>query len=85
MTSTGLDIAPRVAQMDTRYPFPSAQRRHSYRLYAGHVREFLQQLGIDPAGKRFGDIACGTGLILPDYAQEFPEVQFSASTSPRHR
>ena len=77
MTSTGQDIAQRVAQMYTRYPFPSAQRRHSYRLYAGHVREFLQQLGIDPAGKRFGDIACGTGLILLDYAQEFPEVQFS--------
>ncbi|MBV9048826.1 MAG: class I SAM-dependent methyltransferase, partial [Solirubrobacterales bacterium] len=34
-------------------------------------------LGIDPAGKHFGDIACGTGLILLDYAQEFPEVQFT--------
>ena len=77
MTSTGQDIAQRVAQMYTRYPFPSAQRRHSYRRHAAHVREFLQQLGIDPAGKRFGDIACGTGLILLDYAQEFPEVQFS--------
>jgi SAM-dependent methyltransferase len=63
--------------MYTRYPFPSAQRRHSYRRHAAHVREYLQQLGIDPAGKRFGDIACGTGLILLDYAQEFPEVQFT--------
>jgi ubiquinone/menaquinone biosynthesis C-methylase UbiE len=77
MTSIGQDIAQRVAQMYTRYPFPSAQRRHSYRRHAAHVREFLQQLGIDPAGKHFGDIACGTGLILLDYAQEFPEVQFS--------
>jgi SAM-dependent methyltransferase len=41
------------------------------------VREFLQELGIDPAGKHFGDIACGTGLILLDYAQEFPEARFS--------
>lgn len=77
MIDTGQDIAQRVAQMYTRYPFPSAQRRHSYRRHAAHVREFLQQLGIDPAGKHFGDIACGTGLILLDYAQEFPEVQFS--------
>ncbi|MGB0095378.1 MAG: class I SAM-dependent methyltransferase [Solirubrobacteraceae bacterium] len=77
MIDTGQDIAQRVAQMYTRYPFPSAQRRHSYRRHAAHVREFLQQLGIDPAGKQFGDIACGTGLILLDYAQEFPEVQFS--------
>ncbi len=76
-TSTGQDIAQRVAQMYTRYPFPSAQRRHSYRRHAAHVREYLQQLGIDPAGKHFGDIACGTGLILLDYAQEFPEVQFT--------
>ncbi|MBV8987890.1 MAG: class I SAM-dependent methyltransferase [Solirubrobacterales bacterium] len=75
--STGQDIAERVAQMYTRYPFPSAQRRHSYRRHAAHVREYLQQLGIDPAGKHFGDIACGTGLILLDYAQEFPEVQFT--------
>jgi len=77
MTSAGQDIAQRVAQMYTRYPFPSAQRRHSYRRHATHVREFLQQLGIDPVGKHFGDIACGTGLILLDYAQEFPDVQFS--------
>ena len=75
--STGQDIAERVAQMYTRYPFPSAQRRHSYRRHAAHVREYLQQLGIDPAGRHFGDIACGTGLILLDYAQEFPEVQFT--------
>ena len=75
--STGQDIAERVAQMYTRYPFPSAQRRHSYRRHAAHVREYLQQLGIDPAGNHFGDIACGTGLILLDYAQEFPEVQFT--------
>ncbi len=77
MTSTGQDIAQRVAHMYTRYPFPSPQRRHSYRRHAAHVREFLQQLGIDPAGKRFGDIACGTGLILLDYAQEFPEARFT--------
>lgn len=77
MTSSGADIAQRVAQMYTRYPFPSAQRRHSYRRHAAHVREYLQQLGIDPEGKHFGDIACGTGLILLDYAQEFPEVQFT--------
>lgn len=77
MTDTGLDIAQRVARMYTRYPFPSPQRRHSYRRHAAHVREYLGQLGIDPAGKHFGDIACGTGLILLDYAQEFPEAQFT--------
>ncbi|MFZ0089978.1 MAG: class I SAM-dependent methyltransferase [Solirubrobacteraceae bacterium] len=77
MSSTDRDIAQRVAQMYNHYPFPSPQRKHSYRQHATHVREFLSQRGVDPTGKRFGDIACGTGLILLDYAQEFPEAQFT--------
>jgi SAM-dependent methyltransferase len=29
-----------------------------------------------PAGAQFGDIACGTGLMMLDYAKEFPEAKF---------
>lgn len=68
-------IVQRVAQMYARYPFPTPQRKHTYRKHAVHVRQFLEGLGIDLRGRQFGDIACGTGLMLLDYAREFPEVR----------
>ena len=74
-TSTQQGIARHVAEMYTRYPFPTPQRKNSYRKHAGYVRQFLEGLGVNLQGARFGDIACGTGLMLLDYAREFPEVQ----------
>jgi SAM-dependent methyltransferase len=70
-------ITENVREMYRRHPFPTKQRRHTYKRHAAFVRRFLESQGIDPAGKRFGDIACGTGLMLLDYALEFPETEFS--------
>jgi SAM-dependent methyltransferase len=60
-----------------RHPFPPAQRKYSYRRHAAYVRRFLADHGIDPRGRKFGDIACGTGLMMLDYAREFPESSFT--------
>lgn len=70
------DVVSAVRDMYARHPFPSSQRRHGYRRHAAYVRRFLEERGIDPKGGRFGDIACGTGLMMLDYAKEFPETTF---------
>ena len=63
--------------MYVRHPFPPAQRKYSYRRHAAYVRRFLTEQGVDPQGLQFGDIACGTGLMMLDYAREFPEASFT--------
>jgi len=50
--------------------------RNSYRRHAAYVRQFLHDRGIVPEGATFGDIACGTGLMMLDYAREFPQTSF---------
>lgn len=73
---SGQQITENVREMYRRHPFPSSQRKYGYRRHAAFVRRFLESRGIDPAGRRFGDIACGTGLMMLDYAKEFPEATF---------
>jgi SAM-dependent methyltransferase len=63
--------------MYVRHPFPPSQRKYSYRSHAAYVHRFLEERGIDPRGRRFGDIACGTGLMMLDYAREFPQTSFT--------
>jgi len=70
------EIVRNVREMYQRHPFPTPQRKHTYRRHAQYVRRFLAEMGIDPRGKLFGDIACGTGLMLLDYAQTYPETEF---------
>ncbi len=70
------EIISRVREMYRQHPFPPAQRRHTYRNHAAYVRRFLDEVNIDPRGKEFGDFACGTGLMMLDYAEEFPETTF---------
>ena len=70
------EIIARVAEMYRQHPFPPAQRKHTYRNHAAYVRRFLEQLGVDARGQEFGDFACGTGLMMLDYAQEFPDTRF---------
>lgn len=70
------EITSRVRELYTRHPFPPLQRKHTYRRHAAFVRRFLEGLGLDPRGKKFGDIACGTGLMMQDNAREFPQTQF---------
>lgn len=67
------DVTDAVRDMYLHHPFPPLQRKHTYRGHAAYVRRFLEERGVDPAGQTFGDIACGTGLMLLDYAQEFPD------------
>ncbi len=74
--SSPREIVDKVREMYEGYPFPTPQRKHSYRQHAAFVRKVLLGQGIDPAGKLFGDIACGTGLMLLDYTREFPQTQF---------
>ena len=69
------EVVAKVRDLYARHPFPPPQRRHSYRAHARYVRSVLEGLGVGTAGRRFGDIACGTGLMLADYAGEFPEVE----------
>ena len=71
------EVVSAVRDMYARHPFPPAQRKYSYRRHAAFVRRFLEERGIDPAGRMFGDIACGTGLMMLDYAREFPEASFA--------
>lgn len=68
------EVTDAVRDMYLHHPFPPLQRKHTYRGHAAYVRRFLEEHGVDPAGKTFGDIACGTGLMLLDYAQEFPDT-----------
>ena len=70
------EIVRSVREMYRRHPFPPPQRKYTYRRHAASVRQFLEERGIDPRGRRFGDIACGTGLMMLDYAREFPETTF---------
>ena len=70
------EVVRAVQDMYRRHPFPPAQRKHSYQRHAAYVRSFLAERGIDPRGRTFGDIACGTGLMMLDYAREFPETSF---------
>jgi SAM-dependent methyltransferase len=70
------EIVARVREMYRRHPFPPALRKHTYRNHAAYVRRFLEQMGIDAGGQEFGDFACGTGLMMLDYAQEFPDTTF---------
>jgi SAM-dependent methyltransferase len=70
------DVVSAVRQMYLRHPFPPPQRKHSYRRHAACVRQFLGERGVNPAGATFGDIACGTGLMMLDYAREFPQTSF---------
>lgn len=74
--SSSSDVVRAVREMYARHPFPPPQRKHSYRRHAAYVREFLAERGVDPRGATFGDIACGTGLMMLDYAREFPEASF---------
>jgi tRNA G46 methylase TrmB len=62
--------------MYARHPFPPPQRKHSYRRHAAYLREFLAERGVDPRGATFGDIPCGTGHMMLDYAREFAEAWF---------
>ncbi len=71
------NVVRAVRDMYARHPFPPQQRKHSYRRHAAYVRRFLEERGADPRGRAFGDIACGTGLMMLDYAREFPETQFA--------
>jgi len=70
------EIIARVREMYRQHPFPPAQRKHTYRNHTAYVRRFFDQLGIDPRGQEFGDFACGTGLMMLDYAQAFPGTRF---------
>ena len=70
------DVVSAVRQMYARHPFPPPQRKNSYRRHAAYVRQFLHDRGIVPEGATFGDIACGTGLMMLDYAREFPQTSF---------
>ncbi|MGO8957963.1 MAG: class I SAM-dependent methyltransferase [Streptosporangiaceae bacterium] len=70
------EVVRAVRDMYRRHPFPPAQRKHSYQRHAAYVRSFLAERGIEPRGRTFGDIACGTGLMMLDYAREFPETSF---------
>jgi SAM-dependent methyltransferase len=70
------DIVSSVQDMYSRYPFPPPQRKHTYRAHAAYVHHVLDEMGINPEGKIFGDIACGTGLMMLDYALEFPATEF---------
>ena len=71
------DVVRAVRNMYMQHPFPPPQRKNSYRRHAAYVRQFLAERGIDPRGQSFGDIACGTGLMMLDYAREFPETSFT--------
>ena len=71
------EVTDAVHQMYRHHPFPPLQRKHSYRGHARFVRQFLEERGFVPAGKAFGDIACGTGLMMLDYAQEFQDCQIT--------
>ena len=71
------DVVSAVRHMYARHPFPPPQRKNSYRRHAAYVRQFLRERGIVPEGATFGDIACGTGLMMLDYAREFPETSFT--------
>ncbi|MDJ0516914.1 MAG: class I SAM-dependent methyltransferase [Trichodesmium sp. MO_231.B1] len=73
---TQISVSESVRDMYTRYPFPPVERRNAYQNHAKFVRSVLENLGIKLEGARFGDIACGTGCMLTDYAREFPEVSF---------
>lgn len=70
------DVTARVREMYRRHPFPTPQRKNTYQHHAKYVRQFLEELGVDPAGKRFGDMASGTGLMMLDYCREFPQTAF---------
>jgi SAM-dependent methyltransferase len=71
------DVVSAVRAMYMQHPFPPPQRKNSYRRHAAYVRQFLAERGIDPQGRSFGDMACGTGLMMLDYAREFPETSFT--------
>jgi SAM-dependent methyltransferase len=70
------DVVSAVRQMYARHPFPPPQRKNSYRRHAAYVHQFLRERGISAEGATFGDIACGTGLMMLDYAREFPKTSF---------
>jgi len=69
-------VVEAVGNMYHQFPFPPPQRKHTYRQHAVFVHQLLKKLQINPKGKLFGDIACGTGLMMLDYALEFPETRF---------
>jgi SAM-dependent methyltransferase len=73
---TNDDVVSAVRQMYARHPFPPPQRKNSYRRHAAYVHQFLRERGIVAEGATFGDIACGTGLMMLDYAREFPKTTF---------
>jgi SAM-dependent methyltransferase len=75
-TTDFCQVVRAVQDMYVRHPFPPPQRKNSYRKHAAYVRQVLREHGVDPTGARFGDIACGTGLMMLDYAREFPETTF---------
>lgn len=75
--SSSGDIVRAVRGMYARHPFPPSQRKYSYRRHAAYVHRLLEERGVDPGGRRFGDIACGTGLMMLDYAREFPQTSFT--------
>ncbi len=74
--SSSREVVRAVRDMYVRHPFPPAQRKYSYRRHAAYVRRFLEEQGIEPRGGTFGDIACGTGLMMLDYAREFAQTSF---------
>jgi len=76
-SSSPREVVRAVRDMYVRHPFPPLQRKFSYRRHAAYVRRFLEERGVDPRGRKFGDIACGTGLMLLDHAREFPETSFA--------
>lgn len=73
---TSGNITGSVRSMYARYPFPPEQRRGSYKKHATYVSKLLKKLKINPDKKVFGDIACGTGLMMLNYANEFPKTEF---------
>ena len=74
--SSVAEIVYAVRSMYERHPFSPMQRKNSYRHHAAYVRQFLRERGIQPNNMKFGDIACGIGLMMLDYAREFPEATF---------
>ncbi len=69
-------ILKAIQKMYGQFPFPPPQRRYSYKNHAIYVYKLFKKLKINPDGQTFADIACGTGLMMLDYALQFPKTKF---------
>lgn len=73
---SSVEISKAVSEMYNEFPFPPPQRKHTYQKHAEYTYKILNKLHINTKNKVFGDIACGTGLMMLDYALKFPETMF---------